>query len=356
MKFWFYIIICIVGLGVSQSMAIDVSIGGRIVFENEYHQEPDGTKLWLSEINSAQFILEAESDDGKLHVIMEPNFLPEEIIHQLDEIKLKDGRMLDTTGFVETITETDEAGHGGEEGTVPFERAMVTYHFDRAFTFSFGQVRNPFGIWGEFTSHRNFSLTKNNAMVLGTALKKFEIGGIASGSVSDFEYRVGFLNGNHLRTSDLGRADDNNRKDAVGRFGWRKNGFKLGFNSYLVDMKTDKYAVGADFLVPINRFAFSGEIIRQKNSIDELESTAGYLQTKITLHDMLEGLMGYVLLDVWSLDVDGVNVVDGANKQFIGLKYQFIPGMILTGEYGRIANRGFDDGEFHSSIQLELVF
>jgi len=76
-----------------------------------------------------------------------------------------------------------------------------------------GQFRLPFGIWSDYTSHRNFSSTKNNYLVNGFALKKIELGILVEKSfASGVGLKAALVHGRQGRTAPLHREDHDNKK------------------------------------------------------------------------------------------------------------------------------------------------
>jgi hypothetical protein len=100
----------------------------------------------------------------------EYNPIPEEVIHQVDEAIITKGSSKDTLLTPEIPGEDDEE--------IPFERLFVNVNNigGSKINITVGQFRNPFGIWSDYSSHRNFTATKNNTLVNGFALKKIELG------------------------------------------------------------------------------------------------------------------------------------------------------------------------------------
>lgn len=338
-------------------------VGGFLVAEFEYHQEPDGKYLRLLEINQARlyFSTQLNSDDAKnnISLLAEYNPVPEEVIHQIDEITVSRNGINDTL----------RAAENEIEGLIPFERLhiKVSNIANHGVTLTVGQFRNPFGLWSDYTSHRNFSSTKNNALVNGFALKKIELGLLVEKSFAGgFDLQAALVHGRQGRTFPLDRADRDDKKDFVGRFGFSGRHFSWGVSSYLAEFSLNKnVAFGLDGLLSTNRLSLSGELVLQKNKA--LNSTFGtafafnrtsaqalYIQFDYSATPKFHV---YGFYETWRFFADDALVLHPAYKIFHGLRYNIHPQLRWTiFEFGRMFHRGFDQGKLHLSTQLEMTY
>ena len=334
-------------------------VGGFLVVETEYHQEPDGSFETLMEINQLKLYfasrLNSASNKNNIDVLAEFNPVPEEVIHHIDEVALVPG---------DTIRHLDLPG----DGPVPFERLFVAVNnvAGSKINVTIGQFRNPFGLWSDFSSHRNFSSTKNNSLVNGFALKKIELGLKLDFKISqNLELEAALVHGRLARTSPLYRADSDSKKDFVSHVTFSKGIFFAGASSYLAEFSTKRTAFGLDFGLRFPRLLVSGEWVSQKNkqtsempweltNTNEVSSQSAYVQYDIALGNRLHL---YGLYDWWDLKANGKTVNQSAFKIFHGLKYFISPKVRWTiVEYGRMVHTGFDKGNTHLSTQLEINF
>lgn len=338
-------------------------VGGFIAGEFEYHQEPDGSYHRLLEINQARIYFATQlnpyEEGTNLSVLVEFNPVPEEIIHQIDEVAISRNGITDTLRLAEHEV----------EGLIPFEQLYIKIRNvgKSGVDLTFGQFRLPFGIWSDYTSHRNFSSTKNNVLVNGFALKKIELGILVEKTLgSGFELQAALVHGRQGRTSPLDRADRDNKKDFAGRLGFSGEQFSAGFSSYLAEFSLDRnVAFGLDWLWSTTRLALSGEAVLQKNNkvndsfgtsfdFNQVSSQAAYIQFDYAIANKLHL---YGLYETWRLLADGETVENSAYKVFHGLRYNVHPQLRWTiFEFGRMFHQGFDNGNIHLSSQLEMTF
>jgi hypothetical protein len=346
-----------------------VNLGGFFVTEFEYHQEPDGVYHPLLEINQTRIYVSAELNKGdsknKVSFLGEWNPLPEEVIHQIDEITFR----MDTATVVITSPGPDAVGmHGQVSEEINFERLYVRIEnvANSNINLTVGQFRNPFGVWSDYTSHRNFTTTKNNQLVNGFALKKIELGAKLDMKLKNgFEWQAAIMHGRLTRTSGLTRDDSDDRKDFCGRAGYERNRFSIGASFYLAEFNTNRIAAGVDYLFHTSKISVSGEFVYQRNStpqeifdvpesIDNLSSYSGYLQVDFLLSQRMHI---YGLYEAWDYRVNDKQVYDPAGKIFHGLRYSINNNLRWTIlEYGHMFHKNYDKGETHLSTQLELVF
>jgi hypothetical protein len=347
--------------GVNQSrgsVASMVAIGGYLVTEFEYHEE-DGRFVPLYELNQAKIFINARlvaNQQSSINVLAEWNPVPEEVIHHIDEIIVNN----DTV----SLPEIDE------DERVPFERLSVTIENvgGSGINITSGQIRNPFGFWSDYTSHRNFSSTKNNFLVNGFALKKIELGvQIDKEFKGGFGFKTAIVHGRNGRTAPLFRQDVDEKYDWVTRFHYSHNNFTAGFSSYLGEFSVNKRtAFGIDFLASAKNISLSGEFVYQYNdapqevfrnlteAVSPFRSVSGYLQFDLVLTNKLRA---YGLYDIWMFNTkNGENSFDSI-KIFHGLRYYINKNVRWTlFEFGHINTLAFNGADTHMSTQLEITF
>jgi hypothetical protein len=341
-------------------------IGGFFSGEVEYHQEPDGKFRTLLELNQFSLYFASHFNFTKknniVNVFAEFNPIPEEVIHQVDEVAIKKGSMQDT------LRQAIDLIPG--EATIPFERLFVSLGNvgGSGINLTFGQFRNPFGLWSDYSSHRNFTSSKNNTLVNGFALKKIELGAKIDFRLHEnWDIEAAVVYGRFGRTTPLYREDFDSKKDFVTHITYSKNNFSAGASAYLAEFSLNKRtAYGIDLGYRSDKLLVTGEYIVQRNRdiainapnispfIKELSSNAGYLQLDYALTNKLHL---YGLYDYWKMKADGEVVNKAGVKIFHGLKY-FINAKarwtIL--EYGHLFHTGFDKSFTHLSSQLEINF
>jgi Putative beta-barrel porin-2, OmpL-like. bbp2 len=341
-------------------------VGGFLVGEVEYHQEPDGKFKTLMELNQAKLYFAAhinsKSSSNKVDVFAEYNPLPEEVIHQIEEVVIKKATLQDTLFEPEIST--------SQNGLIPFERLFVTINniADTKLNLTIGQFRNPFGLWSDYTSHRNFTSTKNNTLVNGFALKKIELGiKVDYQFNNNWDIEAAVVQGRFGRTAPLYREDFDDKKDFVTHITYSNKRFSAGASAYLAEFAFDKRtAYGIDVGYRFDKLLLSGEYVMQRNKevnfnapkigsfINELSSNAAYLQFDYEISNKLH-LFG--MYDYWALKADGQTINKPAFKVFHGLKYFINPKTRWTiVEYGHMFHDGFDKGQTHLSTQLEINF
>ncbi len=340
-------------------------VGGYFVGEVEYHQEPDGKFATLMELNQLKLYfsshLNSKSNKNKINVFAEYNPVPEEVIHQVDEVVIKKGTVEDT--LRQTFIP------GATEELIPFERlfVMINNAGGSKVNITIGQFRNPFGLWSDYTSHRNFTAVKNNTLVNGFALKKVELGiKLDFRLAKNWEVEAAVVHGRFGRTAPLYRADFDNNKDFVTHVSYTNNRFSAGASAYLAEFAFDRTAYGIDAGFRFDKLFISGEYVMQRNKkpafnapnigafINELSSNAAYLQFD---YELLNKLHLYGMYDYWKLKAGKQIVNQAAYKIFHGIKYFINPKTRWTIiEYGYNMHNGFDKGFTHLSTQLEINF
>lgn len=342
----------------SQDPAPVVSVGGYIVTEFEYHQE-HGKFVPLFELNQAKIFINSRlvsSEKNSISVLSEWNPVPEEVVHHIDEMVVDN----DTIALPEME----------EDGRIPFERLSVTIEnvVGSGINFTAGQIRNPFGFWSDYTSHRNFASTKNNFLVNGFALKKIELGvQIDKEFKSGFGFKTAIVHGRTGRTSPLFRENEDEKFDWVTRLHYTRNNFTAGVSSYFGDLEFNKHAaLGADFLLSTKNISVSGEFVYQVNNaphevftdftlpVSQFRSVSGYLQFDLLLTNKLRA---YGMYDIWTFDTDKANTARNTVKIFHGLRYYINKNVRWTlFEFGHVNTLKFDSSDTHMSTQLEVTF
>jgi hypothetical protein len=339
-----------------------MKVGAYLVGEFEYHQEPDGKFLPLLEINQAKFFFSSHYNGNRngvnaIDFLAEFNPLPEEVIHVIESVALSHNGHIDTISYPQR----------SEGSLIPFERLNFTIS-DIAATginATFGQIRNPFGMWSDFTSHRNFSSTKNNDLVNGFALKKIELGLQIDRNFGPVKVTAALVHGRLGRTAPLFRDNEDNRFDGVLRAAFSRRAVHFGVSSYFADLGLRRTAFGADFSAEAGKFLLGAEVVYQHNQdfakstgIDDLAKTAssvaGYFQVDYAISPKLHA---YGFYDVWNFYLDGKLVHHPVFRAFHGLRYYVFKNVRWTmAEFGYMDHRQFDEGKVHLSTQVEVTF
>jgi hypothetical protein len=341
-------------------------LGGFFAGEVEQHQEENGEFATKLEVNQLKLYfashLNAPSGKNNVSFFAEFNPVPEEVVHQITAAVIKKGLLRDTLREYEV--------QGDNDDKIPFERLFVSVNNigGSKLSFTLGQFRNPFGIWSDYTTHRNFSNTKNNTLVNGFALKKIELGVMAGYQLtSNLNLEAAVVYGRSGRTAPLYRDDVDNKKDLVTHLTYSNNRFTAGASAYLAEFAFDKRnAYGIDLGYRFDKLLLSGEYVvqrcRQLTShalniaplTSELSSNAAYLQFDYEITNKLH-LFG--MYDYWKLNAGGETVNKPAFKIFHGLKYSINPKARWTVlEYGHMLQKSFNRNFTHISTYLEINF
>ena len=335
-------------------------IGGYAVTEFEYHREPDGEYVPLLEINQLRLFFSAQVSpadaQNSVSFFGEMNPVPEEVIHQIEQAPLTSVGITDT--LLSVTPEIDE--------TIDFEQLYIRVGNlkNSGYNITIGQIRNPFGFWADYTSHRNFTSTKNNTLVNGFALKKIELGlQVDKQFPNGIHATVALVNGRKSRTTDLPREDDDKAKDFVGRISYDKNRFTFGASTYLAEFSLNKnYAYGLNWQYLAPKLSLSGELVFQKNNeaqalyenVENLSSLGSYAQFNYRLENRMTL---YGLYETWRLFANGIIVDKPTYKIFHGLVHQVNQRTRWTiVELGFMFHHEFDDGNLHLSTQLEVSY
>jgi hypothetical protein len=339
-----------------------MKVGAYLVGEFEYHEEPDGKFVPLMEINQAKFFFSSHYNGNRNNVnaidfLAEFNPLPEEVIHTIESIRLSHN------GHIDTLSYPEPTG----KGPIPFERLNFTISdiANSGFNATFGQIRNPFGLWSDFTSHRNFSGTKNNLLVNGFALKKIELGLQIDRNFGPVKVTAALVHGRLGRTAPLFRENADHHFDGVLKAVFSRRGLHFGVSGYFAELGLRRTAFGADFSAEAGKFLIGAEVVYQRNldfakltGIDDLAKTAssvaGYFQVDYAISPKLHA---YGFYDVWNFYLDGSLVHHPVFRAFHGLRYYVFKNVRWTMvEFGYMDHRQFDEGKIHLSTQVEVTF
>ena len=341
---------------------LKMQLGAYLVGEFEYHQEADGEFKPLMEINQAKLYFAGHYDGSHntvnaIDFLAEFNPIPEEVIHHIESVEVLHA------GHIDTLVQPTPTGGS----TIPFERLHFTISniAKSGIRATFGQIRNPFGLWSDFSSHRNFTSTKNNLLVNGFALKKIELGLQLDRSFGPINVKAAIVHGRQGRTFPLYRENADSRFDGVVRVAFSRRALNIGLSGYFVDMRTRRTAVGADFSVEAGKFLLGGEVVYQRNmdfgamlDLDQAatrsSSIAGYFQVDYAIRPKLHV---YGLYDLWNFYLDGQIVHHPVFRAFHGMRYYLTKNVRWTVvELGLLDHRQFDNGNFHMSTQVEVTF
>ncbi len=348
-------------------------IGAFVATEFEYHQEPDGKYVPLMEINQVRIFFNthfsSSANQNNIDFLAEWNPVPEEVIHQIEEVSLQSVGIDDTLRGLNGIYASSQAEDHPED-IIGFEQLYlkILNVQNSGIDITIGQFRNPFGIWSDYTSHRNFTSTKNNVLVNDFALKKIELGLLVEKEWSNgFNLALAIVHGRLGRTVDLLRADIDNAKDFVSRIGFNTGALKIGMSTYLSEFSINKKAAwGLDWLFSIPRLSVSGEVVVQrnkhknvwmkngKNTNITLSSLGAYTQFHYLLTDRLSF---YGLYETWRIYANDQIIDQPTYKIFHGIKFQlnqYTRWTIL--EFGRMIHKNIDQGYVHLSTQFEFVY
>jgi hypothetical protein len=333
-------------------------VGGYDIFQN-----PAGEVETHFEINQSKFYFSGHYNPDKsnrnvIDFLAEFNPVPEEVYHHIDFLRVNHGSYYDTL-----VRPSDEEG----DGFVPFERLQVSVSnlAKSGVNVTFGQIRNPFGIWSDFSSHRNFTSTKNNLLVNGWALKKIELGLQLDRQWGPFHGTFALVSGHPGRTSFRPRESEGRLLDVVLRGTWQHRGLRVGASSYFSDYSTRGAAYGVDVSMEANKFLFGGELVYQRNldfskQVDtdglatRASSMSGYVQVDYALRPKLH-LFG--LYDIWSVYLDGDMVRHPVAHVFHGVRYYLTPNVRWTPvEFGYLYHNSFDKTRTRFGSQIEVTF
>ncbi|MCB0336729.1 MAG: hypothetical protein KDD62_10505, partial [Bdellovibrionales bacterium] len=97
------------------------------------------------------------------------------------------------------------------------ERVELDYSFDDFTGLRIGRVRNPWGLWDDYSLFRNLSAGKTDPVTLGVQLRRTDYGAIQYGQIAkSLSYELGILTGENSADS----IESNTAKDAVGRLNY----------------------------------------------------------------------------------------------------------------------------------------
>lgn len=344
----------------SKQIIDKISIGGYIVGEFEYHEEPIEEMFPLLAVNQVRVFFSSiiPSINGKnnIGVIAEWTPVPEEVIHHIDEVIY--------------MSDTLSLGKFNRGGLMKFERLNIKIKniSGSGLDFTLGQFRVPFGIWSDYSSHRNYSTTKNNYIVNGFSLKKIELGAMMSKEFeSGLTLKSAIVDGRKGRTSPLFREYNVDQFAWVSNINYTNNKLSVGLSSYFSEFNfSDRIAIGFDWLLEFNKLYVSGEFVYQQNNspslvytdistnVQNINSYAGYLQFDYAISPNIHF---YGLYDLWALKIENQTVNQPTTKLFHGFRYYINNNLRWTVlEYGYMSHNDFDNRKHHISTQIEITF
>lgn len=344
--------------------ATKLKVGAYFVGGYDIYQEPDGEMDLHFELNQSKFYFSGhynpdKSNQNMVDFLAEFNPVPEEVYHHIDFLRVSHNGHYDTLRH--------EADEEEDEFRVPFERLQVsiTNVANTKLNATFGQIRNPFGIWSDFSSHRNFTNTKNNLLVNGFALKKIELGMQVDRQFGPIHGTLALVAGHKGRTTKLPRESEGKLLDVVLRGTYQHRGLRVGASAYLVDYNIRGAAVGIDASLEANRFLLGGELVYQRNldfSRDvetdgvatRASSLSGYLQVDYAIRPKLHV---FALYDAWAVHLDGKLVRHPVAHVFHGVRYYITQNVRWTPvELGYLYHNSFDEARFRFTSQIEVTF
>ena len=99
-------------------------------------------------------------------------------------------------------------------------------------------------------------------LVNGFALKKVDLGFQVQKQFTGGSLTAAVVHGRQGRTSNLSRADNDNKYDLVVRGNLTQPKFQLGASAYLAEFKADRnIAIGGDLLIPSRYVTIAGEFV-----------------------------------------------------------------------------------------------
>lgn len=338
-------------------------VGAYLVGGYEVYQRPEGGVLAHFEINQSKFYFSGHYNPNKTNTnvvdfLAEFNPVPEDIQHHLEFLRVAHNGHIDTLQI---------PGDSITEGTVPFERLQVTVGnvAKSGINATFGQLRNPFGIWSDFTSYRNLSSTKNNMLVNGFGLKKIDLGFQLDRQFGSFHATLALLSGHKGRTYSIPREFDDQRLDVVLRGAYQRRGLRLGATAYLAEYNVRKTAFGVDASVEADKFLLGAELVYQRNidygmetdtdlGIRTASSLSGYVQFDYAVRTRLHV---YGLYDAWAIFLDGDLVRHPVFHIAHGVRYYLTQNVRWTPvEYARLTHQGFDRSRDSFVSRIEVTF
>lgn len=195
-----------------------------------------------------------------------------------------------------------------QQGMPGFERAQVDFRIANPFNIKLGVIRNPFGIWDDYSLLRNLSLTKTDSLTLGTKLRRVDMGVLVYGDILGkyLKYSVGVLDGEYYFRG----YDRDQKKDAVARIESSFWIIDLGINGYARGLENIgggnefPYAAGVDFRIHLlDNLIMLGEFVYSRNKIEDFETKSGYLQFNYDLDDFIEGLRWNLFLEAYKTSI-----------------------------------------------------
>ena len=244
-----------------------------------------------------------------------------------DEFIVDDPRKVEVDSLVTTkISELDEASRRPS-----FERAQVNFYLGDRFGIKLGRVRNPFGLWDDYSLFRNLSALKTDPVSLGVALRRADLGFIAFGRVGDFKYEAGMLQGQNTLTN----KDANEYKDAVFKLERTWGTLDVAANLYLHNIGEDAEPSSARGLSYRYRATYNltllGEFITIENEDIDILTRGFYVQANYDLSERLkEGLRWNTFFETYDSDLLDVDLEEGLDYRFAGVYFQATTGFVYA--------------------------
>lgn len=225
----------------------------------------------------------------------------------------------------DSIRELDEASERPS-----FERAAITLFPRPGFGISLGRVRNPFGLWDDYSLFRNLSALKTDPITLGVSLRRTDLGVLAFGHAGALRYHAGVLSGQNTLTN----RDDGNDKDVVAKLGWSRGRLDLAGNVYFHDVASGHRtrALGLSYRYrPTYNLTLLGEIIEMENDAIEVETQGFYVQAMYDLSDAVaDGLRWNLFFEMYDSDLLTIDLEPGLDYRFKGSYFQLSTGFIYA--------------------------
>ena len=252
-----------------------------------------------------------------------------------DEVVVDDARKVEVDSLITTkISELDVASRRPS-----FERAQVNFYLGDHFGIKLGRVRNPFGLWDDYSLFRNLSALKTDPVSLGVALRRADLGFVAFGRAGDFKYEAGVLQGQNTLTN----KDANDYKDAVFKLERTWGTLDVATNLYLHNIGEDSEPSSARGLSYRYRATYNltllGEFITIENENIDILTRGFYVQANYDLSERLkDGLRWNMFFETYDSDLLDVDLEDGLDYRFAGVYFQTTTGFVYA------YNRNIDFG------------
>lgn len=338
-------------------------VGAYLVAGYEVYQRPNGDLVSHFEISQSKFYFSGHYNPNKtgtnvVDFLAEFNPVPEDVQHHIDYLRVAHN------GHIDTLQHVGDSVPGR---TVPFERLQVTVGnvAKTGINATFGQLRNPFGSWSDFSSYRNLSSTKNNLLVNGFGLKKIDLGFQLDRQVGAFHATMALLSGHKGRTYAIPREFDGPLLDVVLRGTYQRRGLRVGGTAYLGGFNVRKTALGVDASLEANKFLLGAELVYQRNMdfgmetrtdlpVQTASSLSGYVQFDYAVRTRLHV---YGLYDAWAIYLDGELLRHPVLHIAHGMRYYLTQNVRWTPlEFALLTHQGFDRSRSAIASRIEVTF